>query len=86
MLRDEQNGDNYAGFLAPYAYFRASLADLATGKIIETIDVPASETRGMHSAVHPWDELTPEQKIASLRSIIGREVGDVVPKLLAKLR
>jgi len=86
VLRDVQNGDNYAGYLAPYAYFRASLADLGTGKVIDTIDVPASETRGMHSAVHPWDELTPEQKIASLRAILDREIGDVVPRLLAKMR
>ena len=86
LLHNIRRGDEYGGFLAPYAYFCASLADLGTGKVIETIDVPASEVHGMNFAVHPWDELTPEQKIESMRRILDREIGAVVPRLLAKMR
>ncbi|HSS29283.1 MAG TPA: hypothetical protein VLL50_15145, partial [Usitatibacter sp.] len=86
LLRDYDNGNEYAGYLAPYAYFRISLSDLTTGQVLDSIDVPGSQTRGMHSAVHPWDELTPQQKIDAMRAILEHEIGDAIPRLFARMR
>lgn len=83
---NRENGDRYVGFLAPYAYFRVSLVDLATGSVVSDEIVTASRVRGVHSEAHPWDSMTPEQKIGSLKSILRTEANRVVPQLLERAR
>jgi hypothetical protein len=85
-LYDLQSGDDYAGFLGPYAYFRLSLLDLGSGKVLAQKDVSASQTWGMHSAVHPWEELTAQRKINAIQSMLRSQIAEGIPVLLAAPR
>lgn len=72
------------GFLAPYVYIRVSLVDLSTSSVVgdqaATHSTTYSAARAENSA-HPWDVLTPGQKIDRLRSMIREAVLEAVPKL-----
>jgi hypothetical protein len=72
----------YIGFLAPFAYFRISVIDLASGKVLAEEPVYASTTTGSQSAVHPWDALTAQQKVRALQGMIRMEATRVIPIVL----
>jgi hypothetical protein len=72
------------GFLAPFAYFRVSLVDLATGQVVR-------EERGLASTMlsatatdtgNPWDTLSGQQKVAKLMELVRNELALVMPKVL----
>lgn len=73
------------GFLAPYAYFRLSLIDLATGQVVRDVPIFASVARSAaHSATgNAWDAMTPQAKANALESLIRSETARAVPVLLA---
>jgi len=70
------------GFLAPFAYFRIALVDLATGKVVRERNVIASMTHGRQESSHPWDTMSSEEKIQALEEIIRRETARAVPELI----
>lgn len=75
------------GYLAAYTHFRATLVEVATQKVVassastaNTISGPVGSKSG---STHPWESLTPAQKMAQLRDLIDREVGRMVPDLIS---
>lgn len=74
------------GFVAPYAYFRLSLIDLATGKVVRDVPVFASVTQtAAHSETgNAWDAMTPQEKASALEALIRRETEVAVPRLIAR--
>ena len=73
------------GFLAPFAYFRISVVEIASGKVLADREVLASETHPGHASAHPWDELTPQQKVNALRTMLGNEITATLPSVLASV-
>jgi hypothetical protein len=75
------------GFLAPFVYFRATLIEVATGKVLKTETARASRVYGAGDAkggvAVPWQALTPEEKMSTLREMLEGEVKRVVPLLVA---
>jgi hypothetical protein len=79
-------GPNAAGpgFLAPFAYFRVSLVDLATGQVVR-------EDKGLASTMlsatatdtgNPWDTLSGTQKVEKLMDLVRKELAIILPKVL----
>ena len=72
------------GFLAPFAYFRVSLVELASGRLLREENGLAST---MLSATatdsgNPWDTLSGKQKVETLMGLVSRELAIVMPKVL----
>lgn len=79
------NGGRGKGFLAPYAYFKVSLIDLATSTVLQhqliTSGIVYSAARSEDSA-SVWDALSASEKIKILGSLITRGIADAVPALV----
>ena len=75
------------GFLAPYVHFRSTLVDVATQRVLRTRTttegyiLSAADAKG---SAHPWDVMTPSQKMNTLRDMLKTEIDRVVPELMAK--
>jgi hypothetical protein len=74
------------GFIAPFAYFRVSLVDVASGKVLGYRDVIASNAVGAGNSpsLQVWEALSSGQKVHMIRQLIDTEGGDAVRQLLAK--
>jgi len=83
-MRNNVTGEGFTGFLAPFAYFRVSLIELATGKVLGEEAVYASLTTGRRSVSHPWDALTPKQKVQVIEGMLRAEVARVIPIVLGR--
>ena len=65
------------GFLAPYAYLAISSMEVASMRLVTTryaleTTIAQGVQRGVTS--HPWDALTPKQKVDALDAVIRRAV------------
>ncbi len=81
-LTDSRTGERYVGYLAPFAYFRVSMVDLASPAAVKEERVYASFIKGNTETLHPWDSMTAEQKVNALQGLLARESARVVPALL----
>ena len=75
------------GFIAPYAYFRISIVDLATMKVLKEDTCLGSAVRGAGrtgEVVTPWESMNDEAKVRLLQMTIRRELDRVLPALLAE--
>lgn len=75
------------GFLAPYAYFRISLVDLATLKVLREDTGLASTVRFARNAadtVDPWEALDNEGKARVLQNLLRAEIERILPPLLVE--
>jgi hypothetical protein len=81
-MRNTETGEMSQGFIAPFAYMRLSLIDLASGGVLREETVLASTTVASQKADATWQILTAEEKARILRGVIRREVDRVVPLLL----
>ncbi len=76
------------GFLAPFAYFRSILVDVATPRILQskksTVSGVTTSSDTKVSSINPWNALTADQKAAVLRQLVEREIARVVPLLVPK--
>ena len=79
---DRDKGEAYTGFLAPFAYFRVVLIELPSGKVLGERAVMASTSYGKQESLHPWDSMTSEQKVATLKGLIRGDMRRVVPELV----
>jgi hypothetical protein len=79
-----ETGESAVGFLSAFTYFRLSLIDLASGKVLKDVPVYASTTRSAARGASgdAWDAMTPEDKVAALDYLLRRETARVVPMLL----
>jgi hypothetical protein len=74
------------GYMSAFAYFKLALIELASGRIVKEVPVFASESRlGSESETgHPWDAMTPADKVAALERLIQGEMPRAVAELLAR--
>lgn len=83
-----EDGEPMRGFIAPYVYLRLSLVDLGNLRILRQKTITASDTiaarRKQESAnSNPWTMLTANEKLDTLNRMIGNEMKEAVPALLA---
>lgn len=77
---------NGRGFLAPFVYIRATLIDVASGRVLRSrvhlrsTPVPASSGA---TTSNPWDALDSAQKVRMLTGMLDEALDAVIPPLLA---
>jgi hypothetical protein len=75
------------GYLAAYVHIRATLIDTATLKVIGTKTTVASHVYSAGEAKdgsgNPWEALTAQQKMSTLRDMLTEEVMRLTPLVLA---
>lgn len=81
-LRDLTTGEHTDGFLAPFAYFRVALIDLATSRVLGEETVTASQGIGARDQINPWDTLSSAEKVAYLDGFIREGAQRVVTRLV----
>jgi hypothetical protein len=81
-MRNTRTGEMSQGYIAPFAWMRVSLVDLASGTVLREENVLASTTVASQKAEATWQILSSEEKARILRGVIRREIDIVVPKLL----
>jgi len=88
-MKAESDSERYKGFLAPYTYFKVSLVDLASGKVLGNQQVTRGQawiSKRKEAAANPWEVFTTEQKVEALRTQIREEITAAVPVLLQPLQ
>lgn len=74
------------GYLASFTHFRATLIDVATSLVVGTAatraNIVTSAVGAQTASTHPWDALTPAQKMGQLRDLVIREVERMVPQVV----
>jgi hypothetical protein len=73
------------GFLAPYAYMKVILINVATGEVEREQVISASNTISVarnKDGFDPWDTLDSSQKVAAINRLVRGELDKVVPGLL----
>lgn len=84
MSKRSDTHETARGALAPFAYFRLSLFDVASGQLIREEEAVASTTASAARAatLDPWDAMNSQQKIEALRRLVSEEIDRKVPLLL----
>jgi hypothetical protein len=74
-----------SGFLAPYAYFKVSLIDLASSRVIaeEVLTASRMVPRARTESRDPWLALTADEKATMLRELVVSEIERAVPLLVS---
>ena len=81
-----ENLQGAVGFVAPYAYVTVSLIDVRTMKVLKkssVIESAAMTSARSKSANTPWDALTPEEKVESLKGVLQAAVARGVTEVLS---
>lgn len=85
-IRSTQTLNTNRGYLAPYAYMRLALLDLASGRIVAQQRLLGAQVV-MNSTVNgdtnPWNAIPDNRKMNVLLDLVGAEVERAVPLLLA---
>jgi len=84
-MRRSDTGEAGIGFLAPYAYMKVLLVNLATGHVEREQLISVSNTISVarnKDGFDPWETLDPAQKVAAINRLVRAELGKVVPGLL----
>jgi hypothetical protein len=86
-VRSGKDESSSAGFLAPYAYIKVSLVDVASGQVLQqqTIRASAAYANDKGAGGDPWDALSSDRKAEVLRTLIRDEVVRVVPPMVEAL-
>lgn len=85
-VRRTETGVSDNGYLAPFAYYRLVLFDLAAGRIVAEETVRASSAHALASTgeVDPWNVLSAEQKVDELERLMQNGMGAALGRLVAK--
>jgi hypothetical protein len=73
-LRRLEHGDTTVGYLAPHAYLRLSLIDVARGRVLQGRTLTASRVvtaAGTAAGANPWDAMSSAEKTAALSELIS---------------
>jgi hypothetical protein len=72
------------GIVAPFAYFRVELIDLARGMVVnhERVVASTSVSTSNSTAQHAWNALSGAQKVRVLQDLVTQETTRVIPKLV----
>jgi hypothetical protein len=84
-MRRSDTGEVGIGFLAPYAYIKVILVNLALGEVVREQMVTASNTISAarnKEGFDPWDALDSTQKVAAINRLVRAELNKVVPAML----
>ena len=87
-MRRADTGEVGRGFIAPYAYYRVSLIDLATLKVLKHHEVRAGKTVSVahnEGGFDPWEALSGEQKLNMLLHFIRAETPPAVAEVTQQL-
>jgi hypothetical protein len=88
QVRRLDSGQEDAGVLAPFAYFKAVLVELDGLKVVgEESSHVARALYGKDSKakLDPWDFLTANEKVQALAALSGEGLQKMVPRVLARL-
>lgn len=79
-----KTGESGTGIIAPFAYFRIELIDMARGQVVNEDRVVESTTVSSRNttAQHAWNALSGAQKVRVLQDLVTRETTRVIPKLV----
>ena len=86
-MRRSDNGQVGVGFLAPYAYIKLQLINLASGETEREQVLTASSTISSAKNAEgddPWNALDAAQKIAAIRRLLRAELNRALPELLQR--
>ena len=83
-IRRSDTGERGYGLLAPFAYFRVMVIDLAGFEVLKDETITASHvlSAARASTGDAWDVLSAEDKIRVLREMVRRETRKVLPAML----
>lgn len=84
-LRNREKGVRSIGYIAPYVYVDVNLIDVATNTLLKRSTIATGYVIGTSrraEAVNPWDALTSQEKVATLKSLLTRELQSTMPTLL----
>lgn len=77
-----ETGKHNYGFIAPHAFFKLSLIDLATNTVQKEQAITANETYFSDKTFKAWEIITDQQKLESLLGMIKDETSRHIPALL----
>jgi hypothetical protein len=84
-IKDTTTGKTGLGFVAPFAYFKVTLVDLANNKVVKEERVAGSTVVGwgqFTDTFNPWTDLPGERKVQLLQGVIRAEIARVVPRIV----
>jgi hypothetical protein len=86
MTETKGGGDLGRGFIAPFAYFRVALVDVARGEVLRQKDVLASQAvgAGRSPSLRVWEALSATEKVRMVVGIARKEAADAVQELLTQ--
>lgn len=80
----QQTGD---GIIAPFMHARATLVELATNRVVRTVEIrdayALANTRADAASTDVWDALTPTDKVRRMLQLLERHIGPSVKTLVA---
>jgi len=85
LSRNSDTSSAERGLIAPYAYMRISVIDVASGKVIAEERVIGSKAHTAGEAVmgDAWASLSAQEKDRQLREVIHEETARVTPRVIA---
>jgi hypothetical protein len=80
-----ETGTADLGYIAPFAYYRLVLFDLARNRIVAEENVRASTTYPVASSgeTDPWNVISAEQKVEDLERLLNQHTGAALSRLVA---
>jgi hypothetical protein len=83
-VKSADTGESGTGIVAPFAYFRIELIDLARGVVVkeERVVESTAVSTANSSAQHAWNALSGAQKVRVLQDFIRKETARVIPALV----
>ena len=85
LVRSWDTSEAERGLIAPYAYVRISVIDLASGKVVAEDRVIGSKGHQMGASLigNAWAALSAQEKDRQLQEMIREETARAMPKLIA---
>jgi hypothetical protein len=84
-LQNTATGETDRGYLAPFAYYRLVLFDIARGAVVADARVTASTMYPVAGSGqgNPWDVVSAERKVDDLEKLLNKHTGDALRRLMA---
>ena len=80
-VKNPETGEPQVGFIGVFAYFRMSLVDTRTWRVVHEVEVAESRLRGEHDK-DPWETVSAEQKVKALQALVRDEMTRALPRLI----
>ena len=84
-MKEHETGVRSIGYLAPFVYVDVALVDVATSTVTRQAAITSGHVIGSSNnpdGVNPWDALSAEEKVSTLKRMLSQELEAVVPALL----